>query len=61
MVTMSRQKKVFLIVAAIFLALLLYASYDIGRRTTFPGAEKPDTTDGRSADSLAPEPLTTPD
>lgn len=38
--TMSRQKKIFLIIVAIFLALLLYASYDIGRRTTFPGAQK---------------------
>jgi|GEM_PF-5437864 hypothetical protein len=37
---MSRQKKIFLILAAIFLALLLYLSYDIGRRTTFPGQDK---------------------
>ncbi|HLT82379.1 MAG TPA: hypothetical protein VKZ86_15230 [Cyclobacteriaceae bacterium] len=37
---MSRQKKIFLIVAAIFLALLLYAAFDIARRTTFPGQKK---------------------
>jgi hypothetical protein len=40
---MSRQKKIFLIIAAIFLALLLYASYDIARRTTFPGQKKETT------------------
>ncbi|HEX7015945.1 MAG TPA: hypothetical protein VF191_10565 [Cyclobacteriaceae bacterium] len=41
---MTRQKKIFLILAAIFLALLLYAAYDISRRTTFPGQDKVTTT-----------------
>ncbi len=36
---MSGGKKIFLIVAAIFMLALLYASYDISRRTTFPGSK----------------------
>jgi hypothetical protein len=36
---MSRQKKIFVILAVVFLALLFYASYDIGSRTTFPGSK----------------------
>jgi hypothetical protein len=36
---MSKQKKVFLILSVVFFALLLYASYDIGSRTTFPGTK----------------------
>jgi hypothetical protein len=35
---MSRSKKVFVVVAIIFLILLAYASYDISSRTTFPGS-----------------------
>lgn len=34
---MSRQKKLFLVLAVLFFILLIYASVDIGRRTTFPG------------------------
>lgn len=34
---MSRQKKLFLVLAALFLLLLGYIAYDISRRTTFPG------------------------
>lgn len=36
---MSKSKKIFLAFAIVFLALLLYASYDISRRTTFPGSK----------------------
>jgi hypothetical protein len=36
---MSRSKKIFLILAVVFIGLLLYASYDIGSRTTFPGSK----------------------
>lgn len=36
---MSRGKKIFLAIAAIFVFLLLYASYDISQRTTFPGSK----------------------
>lgn len=34
---MNKSKKIFLLVAVCFLSLLFYASYDIARRTTFPG------------------------
>jgi len=37
--TMSKSKKIFLVVAAIFFLLLIYASYDISSRTTFPGSK----------------------
>jgi len=36
---MRTSKKIFLIVAVIFFALLIYASYDISSRTTFPGSK----------------------
>jgi len=36
---MSRSKKAFAIIAILFVALLIYASYDIGSRTTFPGSK----------------------
>lgn len=36
---MSKSKKIFLVVAAIFFLLLIYASYDISSRTTFPGSK----------------------
>jgi hypothetical protein len=34
---MSRSKKMFVWATLAFLGLLFYASYDIARRTTFPG------------------------
>ena len=37
--SMSRNKKVFLIFAVVFFMLLFYASYDISKRTTFPGSK----------------------
>jgi len=36
---MSRTKKVFATLAVIFVILLGYASYDISRRTSFPGSK----------------------
>jgi len=35
----QRSKKIFLVVAVIFFVLLIYASYDISSRTTFPGSK----------------------
>lgn len=36
---MTKSKKVFLAVCGVFFAALFYASYDISRRTTFPGSK----------------------
>lgn len=36
---MKRSKKMFVLIALVFLAVLFYASYDIARRTTFPGSK----------------------
>lgn len=36
---MTRSKKVFVLLAVLFLILLAYASYDIATRTTFPGSK----------------------
>lgn len=36
---MNRNKKVFAVAAIVFFVLLAYASYDISRRTTFPGSK----------------------
>ncbi|MBK8291664.1 MAG: hypothetical protein IPK96_12755 [Flammeovirgaceae bacterium] len=36
---MSRSKKIFLFAAVIFFGALIYASYDISSRTTFPGSK----------------------
>ena len=35
---MSKGKKIFLLLAAVFLAMLFYASYDFAKKTTFPGS-----------------------
>jgi len=35
---MTRSKKIFFALSAVFFVLLFYASYDISRRTTFPGS-----------------------
>lgn len=34
-----KTKKIFAIAAVVFMILLTYASYDISRRTTFPGSK----------------------
>lgn len=36
---MKKSKKVFMLAALVFLLLLIYVSYDIGTRTTFPGSK----------------------
>ncbi|UJP64197.1 hypothetical protein [Mongoliitalea daihaiensis] len=36
---MKRNKLIFLILASIFLAIILWVSYDISTRTTFPGSK----------------------
>lgn len=36
---MSRGKKIFVLLAIVFVILLAYASYDISRKTTFPGSK----------------------
>jgi hypothetical protein len=36
---MTKSKKVFAAAAVVFLILLIFASYDISRRTTFPGSK----------------------
>ena len=36
---MRKHKKLFLLITVVFLGLLFYASYDIARRTTFPGSK----------------------
>lgn len=38
---MSRSKKIFIALAIAFFILLMYVSYDISTRTTFPGAKPP--------------------
>lgn len=39
---MKKSKKIFLVVALIFILLVLVIAYDISQRTTFPG-QKPAT------------------
>ncbi len=36
---MSRSKKFFVLGAIVFFVVLFYASYDISKRTTFPGSK----------------------
>jgi hypothetical protein len=35
----KKSRKLFILSAAVFLCLLVYASYDISKRTTFPGSK----------------------
>ena len=58
---MSRSKKIFFVALGIFFAALVYLSYDISRRTSFPGSksqlkerlkEKYNSPDSVMADSL---------
>ena len=61
---MTKSKKLFVAVAVVFLILLIFASYDISRRTTFPGSKSQlkerlkqtyDGKDSLKSDSLAPK------
>lgn len=36
---MSKNKKIFLTLFAIFMLIMLWIGYDISRRTTFPGSK----------------------
>lgn len=36
---MRKSKKIFILFVVVFILLLVYASYDIGTRTTFPGSK----------------------
>jgi hypothetical protein len=36
---MSKSKKIFLIIAAVFMVIMIIIGWDISRRTTFPGAK----------------------
>ena len=59
---MNRQKKIFVIVAILFILATILAGYDITTRTSFPGSKKllkesiapsePDTQDSLKIDSL---------
>jgi hypothetical protein len=35
----KKSRKLFILSAVVFLCLLVYASYDISKRTTFPGSK----------------------
>jgi len=50
----SKSKKIFLVFAAVFFVLLIYASYDISSRTTFPGS-KPQLKERIRNQFLAPD------
>ncbi|KYG72316.1 hypothetical protein EV198_0258 [Roseivirga ehrenbergii] len=59
---MNRQKKIFVIVAILFILATILVGYDITTRTSFPGSKKllkesiapsePDTQDSLKIDSL---------
>jgi hypothetical protein len=36
---MTKNKKIFLVLFIIFMAIMLWIGYDISRRTTFPGSK----------------------
>lgn len=36
---MQKNKKIFLLLFVLFMIIILYVSYDISRRTTFPGSK----------------------
>jgi hypothetical protein len=57
---MSRSKKIFFLVAIAFFLLLLCVTYDLSRRTTFPGSPKKSLSTGADTlqgDSLASDTL----
>lgn len=37
---MKNSKKLFLVLAGLFLLIILYISYDISTKTTYPGSKK---------------------
>jgi hypothetical protein len=36
---MQKNKKIFLVLFVVFMLIVIYVSYDISRRTTFPGSK----------------------
>jgi hypothetical protein len=48
---MARSKKIFLVLAAIFMILMAVIGYDIARRTAFPGSNKDQTEHSTSESS----------
>jgi hypothetical protein len=36
---MQKNKKIFLFLFVVFMVIIIYVSYDISRRTTFPGSK----------------------
>lgn len=36
---MQKSKKIFLLLFVVFMLIIVYVSYDISRRTTFPGSK----------------------
>ncbi len=53
---MAKSKRIFLALAVIFFGLLIYVSYDISSRTTFPGS-KPQLKERLQDQFLAPDTL----
>jgi hypothetical protein len=49
---MDRSKKLFLIIAAVFLIIIVLIGVDFARRTSFPGVKNSQTTDSAVVDSL---------
>jgi len=48
---LDKSKKIFLILAAIFLLILLYIGYDFAQKTAFPGSNSGQKTDSLKQDT----------
>lgn len=56
---MARSKKIFLLLSALFIGIIIYITIDIFSRTTFPGAKKQQLERSEKAlDSLQTDPVT---
>jgi len=53
---MQRSKKIFLVVALVFLAIVGAIVFDFSRRTTFPGGPRPQESPGPQKDTLDADP-----
>ena len=52
---MQRSRKIFIAFVIVFVLFLAYASYDFGRRTSFPGSKPPseiEKADSAAADTV---------
>jgi hypothetical protein len=54
---MTRSKKIFVAFAIVFALFLAYVAYDIGSRTTFPGAQKHEPHPPTAPDTLSSDTL----